>query len=147
MQQTIILVESHEPEMQVTLPVGTHVLELVVQDSGGEESPPVTIVVIVEPDTGKEPIIDDFAPSGSVWDSKPILLSSKVGASVKRRQIKSLGRKRRWNSRMRTTIKSIQTSRPRSSPKAPPRDWSWSSKSARMGRQAIAAFGSINLPE
>ena len=62
MQQTIILVESHEPEMQVTLPVGTHVLELVVQDSGGEESPPVTIVVIVEPDTGKEPIIDDFAP-------------------------------------------------------------------------------------
>ena len=62
MDQTKFPFEWDKPEMQVTLPVGTHVLELVVKDSAGMTSDPVTIVVIVEPDTGKGPIIDDFGP-------------------------------------------------------------------------------------
>jgi len=62
MPNTVFPFKSDKPEMRVTLPVGTHVLELVVIDSSDVESPPVTVVVIVEPDTGKGPIIDDFRP-------------------------------------------------------------------------------------
>ena len=62
MPNTVFPFKSDKPEMRVTLPVGTHVLELVVIDSSDVESPPVTVVVIVEPDTGKGPIIDDFGP-------------------------------------------------------------------------------------
>ncbi len=51
-----------EPQIQVELPVGTHVLELVVEDSAGALSDPVTIVVIVDPDPRNEPLITDFAP-------------------------------------------------------------------------------------
>ena len=51
-----------DSQIQVELPVGTHVLEVVVEDSAGTPSDPVTIVVIVDPDPRSEPRIIDFAP-------------------------------------------------------------------------------------
>lgn len=54
--------ESSKPDFNITLPVGTHILELIAVDNAGSESEPVTVIVVVEPDTGKGPVIDDFAP-------------------------------------------------------------------------------------
>lgn len=62
MSLTTFPFEQDKPQINVTLPVGTHVLELVVEDSAGAVSDPVTIVVIVEPDPGTAPLIADFAP-------------------------------------------------------------------------------------
>ena len=39
-----------EPRIEVSLPVGTHVLELVVEDSAGLRSLPDTVVITVEPE-------------------------------------------------------------------------------------------------
>src|SRR5512143_1323532 len=40
--------ETNQPQVQVTLPVGRHVLELVVEDSAGLKSAPDTVVITVE---------------------------------------------------------------------------------------------------
>jgi hypothetical protein len=41
---------TEEPRIEVNLPVGTHVLELVVEDSAGLRSLPDTVVITVEPE-------------------------------------------------------------------------------------------------
>lgn len=76
MQPTTFPVESAKAQIDVTLPVGTHVLELVVEDSAGAVSDPVTIVVIVEPDPGTGPLMADFAPKwlGVGEEAKPFLI-------------------------------------------------------------------------
>ncbi len=40
--------ETNEPKVEVTLPVGRHVLELVVEDSAGLRSAPATVVITVQ---------------------------------------------------------------------------------------------------
>ena len=42
-------IETEQPEIEVTLPLGRHVLELVVEDSAGLRSAPDTVVITVEP--------------------------------------------------------------------------------------------------
>jgi hypothetical protein len=53
-------IETDQPQIEVTLPVGRHVLELVVEDSAGLRSAPSTVVITVEQ---AAPIINQIQPN------------------------------------------------------------------------------------
>jgi len=53
---------TEEPRIEVNLPVGTHVLELVVEDSAGLRSLPDTVIITVEPEEIPAAIISSIEP-------------------------------------------------------------------------------------
>ena len=55
-------IETDQPQIEVTLPVGRHVLELVVEDSAGLQSAPSTVVITVEQ---APPVINQIQPNSS----------------------------------------------------------------------------------
>ena len=59
-------IETSEAQIEVTLPVGTHVLELVVEDSAGLRSEPDTVTITV---VGL-PAITGFTPERGFWGSE-----------------------------------------------------------------------------
>jgi hypothetical protein len=59
-------IETDQPRIEVTLPVGRHVLELVVEDSAGLRSAPSTVVVTVEQ---SPPVINQIQPNNGTQGS------------------------------------------------------------------------------
>jgi hypothetical protein len=55
-------IETDQAQIEVTLPVGRHVLELVVEDSAGLQSAPSTVVITVEQ---APPVINQIQPNSS----------------------------------------------------------------------------------
>jgi hypothetical protein len=59
-------IETDQPRIEVTLPVGRHVLELVVEDSAGLRSAPATVVVTAEQ---SPPVITQIQPNSGTQRS------------------------------------------------------------------------------
>jgi hypothetical protein len=55
-------IETSEPRLDLTLPVGTHVFELVVTDSAGLESAPDRVIITVKREEIPGPFISDITP-------------------------------------------------------------------------------------
>jgi hypothetical protein len=74
-------ISTEAPQIEVTLPVGTHVLELVVEDSAGLRSLPDTVVITVEPAAVSDAAITGIEPTSALQGASVDMFISGTGLS------------------------------------------------------------------